>query len=54
MTQKENELNDVHKYILDTIKGIQFGSVEVTIHNAQIVQIEKSEKRRFEPAKQTI
>jgi len=45
---KTSELNDVEKYILSTIRNIQFGSVEVTIHDAHIVQVEKSEKRRFD------
>ena len=42
------ELSDLEWYILDAIKNIKFGSVEVTIHNASIVQVEKSEKRRFD------
>jgi hypothetical protein len=45
---KENELDEVERYILNTIKDVNFGSVEVTIHNSRIVQVEKSEKRRFE------
>jgi hypothetical protein len=45
---KTNELNDVERYILSTIRNIQFGSVEVTIHDANIVQVEKSEKKRFD------
>ena len=43
--------NEIERYILNSIKDIKFGSVEVIIHNAQIVQVEKSEKRRFEPQK---
>ena len=34
--------------ILRTLKTIQYGSVEITIHAAKIVQIETREKRRFE------
>ncbi len=44
----QQELDDVEKYILTTIKDIDFGSVEVTIHNSRIVQVEKSEKKRFD------
>jgi len=52
MSQKnKTELNDVESYILSLIKSIQFGAVEVTIHDSHIVQVEKSEKRRFEPRK---
>lgn len=46
--QDNNELNDVERYILSTIRNIQFGSVEVTIHDANVVQVEKSEKKRFD------
>jgi len=42
------ELNDTERYILNAIKGLQFGSVEITVHDAQIVQVERSEKKRFE------
>ena len=47
MTNGHHELNDIEKHIISAIKGIEFGSVEITIHNSQIVQVEKSEKRRF-------
>jgi hypothetical protein len=42
------ELNEVERYILSTIKDMDFGSVEVTIHNSRIVQVETSRKRRFD------
>ena len=34
--------------ILQSLKNIQFGSVEIIIHDYKIVQIERKEKRRFE------
>lgn len=34
--------------ILRTLKQIQYGSVEITIHASKIVQIETREKHRFE------
>ena len=34
--------------ILQSIKDIQFGSVEIIIHDYKVVQIERKEKRRFE------
>jgi hypothetical protein len=34
--------------ILRAIHSLRFGSVEVVIHNGQVVQIEKKEKVRFE------
>jgi len=35
--------------ILSALRRIRFGSVEVTIHDSRIVQIESKEKRRFTP-----
>lgn len=48
MEIKETGLDEIERYILNTIKNIDFGSVEVTIHNSRIVQVEKSEKKRFD------
>jgi len=33
--------------VLNAIRGLRFGSVEVTIHNGRVVQIERREKVRF-------
>ncbi len=40
-------LSEVEDYILGTIQNIQYGAVEVVIHDSKIVQVEKSEKVRF-------
>lgn len=50
MSEKDNvtELSEVERYILSAIKDIRFGSIEVTIHDAHIVQVERSEKQRFD------
>lgn len=39
--------------LLRTIAGLRYGTVEVTLHNGRIVQIERREKIRFndEPAR---
>ncbi len=34
--------------ILRAVAGIRYGSVEITIHEGQIVQIERKEKIRFD------
>lgn len=34
--------------IVDSIRGMEFGSVQITVHAGQIVQIERTEKKRFE------
>ncbi len=33
--------------ILDALKGLQFGAVEITVHEGKVVQIERREKLRF-------
>ena len=38
---------DVQQEILRAISGIEYGSVEVIIHNAKVIQIEVRNKRRF-------
>lgn len=45
-------LNDVEKHILDAIQQIKFGAVEVLIHDSKVVQIERSEKVRFDGKRQ--
>ena len=34
--------------IQNALKGLRFGSVEITVHNAQVVQIERKEKFRLQ------
>jgi hypothetical protein len=36
--------------IAEAIQGIRFGSVQITIHDSQVVQIEKAEKIRVPEA----
>ncbi len=31
------------------LQGLMFGSVEITVHNGQVVQIERKEKFRLSP-----
>lgn len=33
--------------ILEAIRSLRYGAVEVTIHNAKVVQVERKEKLRF-------
>jgi hypothetical protein len=46
MSEKENA--NVEAFILESLKGIDYGSVEITIHDSRVVQVEKSVKRRFD------
>ncbi|MBD9483498.1 sulfur starvation response protein OscA [Pseudomonas sp. PDM14] len=34
--------------IQSALQGLRFGSVEITVHNAQVVQIERKEKFRLQ------
>lgn len=42
-------LTEVERHVLDTLSGIRFGTLEITVHDARVVQVEKSEKIRFDP-----
>ncbi|PWK10307.1 YezD family protein [Tumebacillus permanentifrigoris] len=35
------------QYILRALEGLQYGTVQITVHDAQITQIERTEKHRF-------
>ncbi|AVU73999.1 sulfur starvation response protein OscA [Pseudomonas sp. Fig-3] len=34
--------------ILNALRDLRFGAVEITVHNAQVVQIERKEKFRLQ------
>jgi hypothetical protein len=38
----------IEKRILQAIKGLNYGSVEIMIHDAKVVQIERKERFRFD------
>lgn len=48
MSQSKTPLsdNDIRK-VLDAIRGLRFGSVEITVHEGRIVQVERKEKIRL-------
>ena len=39
---------DIQQEILRAVSGIEYGSVEVVIHNAKVIQIEVRNKHRFD------
>ena len=47
-------LNEAEQHIFDAIQQIKFGAVEVLIHDSKVVQIERSEKLRFDSKKQPL
>ncbi|MDD5746789.1 MAG: YezD family protein [Candidatus Omnitrophica bacterium] len=49
----ENERYHLRE-LLNAIKQIKYGSVIITIHNAEIVQIERVEKMRFPSGRDSV
>ena len=47
---EEEALEQVIAEILRSIRNVRFGSVEITIHDSRVVQIERKERVRFAPA----
>jgi hypothetical protein len=45
---KEQQIAGIAKQVAAAIQGIRFGSVEITIHDSKIVQVERKEKLRFD------
>ena len=42
------ELSEIERQILASLQQIRFGSLEIVIHDSRVVQIERSEKLRFD------
>ncbi len=45
---KTNPEFDLGLQIVQAVKDMRFGSVEITIHDGNVVQIERKEKLRFD------
>jgi hypothetical protein len=41
-------LTEIERQILTSLQQIRFGSLEIVIHDSRVVQIERSEKLRFD------
>lgn len=49
---KPLEIDEVwQERILNQVSGIQYGQVVITVHDGRIVQIDRTERVRFEPNK---
>ena len=44
----ERESQSIEQAVLRALEGIRFGSVEITIHDSRVVQIERREKLRLD------
>ncbi|MBC6906995.1 DUF2292 domain-containing protein [Saccharophagus sp. K07] len=56
MTNRDINVLGGLEEVLEDIRGqlsqIQFGSLEISVHNGQVVQIERREKKRYERREQ--
>jgi hypothetical protein len=46
-----NDLSEAAEWVelvKQSVRGLQFGVVQIVVHNAKVVQIEKTEKLRLE------
>lgn len=41
-------INEVEKEILTSLRELKYGSIEVVVHDAKVVQLQKSERIRFD------
>jgi len=46
---KSDSDKQAEEHILEAIRSLKYGAVEVMVHDSRIVQVEKTEKVRFEP-----
>ena len=51
--QKITDETEIEQHILEAIRSLKYGAVEVMIHDSRIVQVEKTEKTRFEQTRQS-
>lgn len=52
MSLKENQKNIVNdviiKEIVAALNNLKYGYIQITVHNSRVVQIDKTEKTRFD------
>jgi hypothetical protein len=46
--EREEDLRRAEREILNALREIRYGSLEITIHDSRVVQIERREKVRLE------
>ena len=50
-TPREPRTAEIANQIADILQEIKFGSIEITVHESKVVQIERKEKLRFDTKK---
>lgn len=51
MSQTVEVADEWLKRIKEQLAGVQYGIVQITVHNGQIVQIDRTERSRFDAEK---
>jgi len=46
MTAHNNK--EIARHLLEAVRSIKYGSIEIVIHDSRVVQIERTEKTRFD------
>jgi len=41
-------LDPVERHILQAVRSLEYGSIEIVVHEARVVQVERREKVRFD------
>lgn len=42
------EARNITQRVVDALRNLRFGSIELTVHDGRVVQIERREKLRFD------
>lgn len=50
--QKPAGIEQIRKQVLQAIQDVRYGSVEITVHDGKVVQIERKEKIRLSDSAQ--
>ena len=52
MSSKQNQKNIVNdaiiKDIIEVLSNLKYGYIQITVHNSKIVQVDRTEKTRFD------
>lgn len=40
-------LTDEEQTVIETLRGLQFGTIEIVVHQSRIMQVVRSERMRF-------
>lgn len=47
-TEKNTVNNGIIKEIAGTVEGLDYGTIEIKVHNSKITQIEVTQRKRFD------